>query len=681
MISLDGLNPEQRQAVITTEGPLLVLAGAGSGKTRVITFRIAWLLDRGVPADRILALSFTNKAAGEMRERVLSLVGKGAEGCTLSTFHALGLRFLREEHAAAGLSAGFTILDEGDQIEAVRLALVEKGFDLERWPQRQVHARLSWYKGRLSRIDATRGGVDAVAAQVTGLYHDKLRAMNAVDFDDLIARPVWVLKRDADAAYRWAGRFQYIMVDEFQDTNAAQLELLKGLAKRYANVCAVGDDDQSIYGWRGAVAGNILGFDRHFPGAQIIALTRNYRSTNHILRAANHVIENNAERHEKALWSDHGDGEKLRYRLAEDGDDEAHWVATDLLRRQRAQRLNWNDFAILYRTNAQSRLIEEAVRGASIPYRLIGGTRFYDRKEVRDLIAYLRVIANPFDEAAYRRIVNYPPRGIGDKSVHRLGDYSRDHGVPFWRLVERPEGVPGIPPAVRTALEGLHALLAEYRRRFAQPLSPLGEICQELVDTLDFRNHLTRADDNARRVQRRMENLEEVASALTTFRERNPAAPLEDYISRLSLDSRREEDGDASTDEVSLMTLHGSKGLEFTAVYLVGCEEGFLPHHRGARPGVPFAGPSPAEVAEERRLMYVGITRAKRSLTVTAARKRLKFGRTQARRPSRFLHEIPEKLFEGGRKGVVAELTGDALQKKGLDAFAEMFGTLGKPGG
>lgn len=677
MANLDSLNPEQKQAVIETEGPLLVLAGAGSGKTRVITMRIAHLLDRGVQPERILALSFTNKAAGEMKERVEGLCGRRAEGASLSTFHALGLRFLREEAAAVGLSRGFTILDEGDQIHAVRDALKAKGYDLERYEPKLVHGRLSWFKGRLSAPDTKRGGIDAVAAQVAGAYAARLKAMNAVDFDDLIVLPWWHLMKNDEVAARWVGRFRYVMVDEYQDTNLAQLGLLKALTRgvERPNICAVGDDDQSIYAFRGAVAANILGFDKHFPGARVIALTRNYRSTNNILRAANAVIRNNTQRHQKELWSQNGDGMQLRYLLADDGDAEAHWVATDLLRAKNQHRLAWRDFAILYRTNAQSRLIEEAIRGADIPYRIIGGTRFYDRKEVRDLVGYLRAIANPYDESAWRRIVNYPPRGIGDQTITALGETAQSRDVPFFRLIEHPPA--NVRGKIAEALTELAALVERYRRQFDAPGSDLGELCRALVKELAFRNHLTRTDDNAARVLRRMENLDEVADALSGFRERNPQATLADYLGKLSLDTRKEDDADAEHDEVSLMTLHGSKGLEFGAVYLVGCEEGFLPGIRRA-PGEKDIAPSPAEIAEERRLMYVGITRAKRWLTLTGAKKRLKFGRALDRKPSRFIAEIPDALFDGGRTGKVRELTGDALQQKGRAAFSAMASLLGR---
>jgi DNA helicase-2/ATP-dependent DNA helicase PcrA len=499
--------------------------------------------------------------------------------------------------------------------------------------------------------------------------------MNAVDFDDLIARPVWMLETNEELAYRWAGRFRYLMVDEYQDTNLAQLKMLKRLGARHGNVCVVGDDDQSIYGWRGAEAGNILEFDRHFPGAETIALTRNYRSTNNILKAANELIGNNSARHEKSLWSELGDGPLVRYRKTDDADKEAHWIATDLLSRKKTGRLKWSDFSILYRTNAQSRSLEDAIRAAKIPYRIVGGQRFYDRREIKDMVAYLRVLANPYDESAFRRIVNYPPRGIGDISIERIGARSLDQSQPFWRVVSSAESVPGLPGRVCNALGSLDKLLGEYRQQMGAKGSPLGDICRDLVRTLNLKDVLTRAERDARKVNRRLNNVEEIATALDIFRGRNPSGHLEDFLAELSLDGRKEEDDDGSDDVVSLMTLHSSKGLEFHSVYLTGCEEGLLPHTRS--PSRRGEAPVPPDLPEERRLMYVGITRARRSLTLTGAGVRMRFGKTQVRKPSRFLLEIPEALFEGGRDGLTAELEGDELKKKGLSAFDEMRELMG----
>jgi DNA helicase-2/ATP-dependent DNA helicase PcrA len=664
------LNPQQQAAVFQTEGPVLVLAGAGSGKTRVITYRIAYLVSQGTDPADVLALSFTNKAATEMKERVLDLVGAPAKRAHLSTFHALGLQFLRQEFIHAGLSKNFTILDEGDQLAIVSELMKEIGFDSEKYDPKVVHMVLGHYKSRLERPDPRRGGIDGVVSRLSPLYGRRLRALNAVDFDDLIALPVWLLETNEEIAYRWSGKFRYIMVDEYQDTNLAQLRLLKGLAKRHSNVCAVGDDDQSIYGWRGAEAGNILRFDQHFVGAKTIALTQNYRSTNRILRAANELIVNNTDRHKKSLWSELGEGEELRYLEADDGDAEARWVATDVLSTRRQFNCPWSSFAILYRTNAQARVLEEVIRSQEVPYRIIGGTRFYDRKEIRDLVAYLRLISNPWDESALRRIINFPARGIGDTSIERIAQHSANSEVPFFRLIEKPESVPDLSTSVRSALRKFNDFIAGFRSGFRESGADFGQLCRDLVNSIDFRNVFSRTEKDVRRLMRRLDNLDEVAVALTTFQERNPKGGLEDYLSMLSLDRSKDEE-EEDDNVVSLMTLHSSKGLEFDHVYLVGFEEGFVPHIRMADRST--SGTAPVDITEERRLVYVGLTRAKRRLTLTGAKRRLKFGRTLTRKPSRFLYEIPDELFAGDRSGKVPDLTGEELQQKGLSAFDEML--------
>ena len=674
MVSFEHLNEQQRQAVFGTEGPVLVLAGAGSGKTRVITYRIAHLIQEGVSPSDILALSFTNKAATEMRERVIELMGVHGKGAHLSTFHALGLQFLKQEYRAAGLSERFTILDEGDQIAAVVDLMNEGGYSVDEYDPKLVHGLISHYKSRLERPDARRGGLEGAVAKLSPLYCRRLRALNAVDFDDLIALPVWLLETNESIAYNWSGRFRYMMVDEYQDTNLAQLRLLKALAKRYKNVCAVGDDDQSIYGWRGAEAGNILKFDRHFPGAKLIALTQNYRSTNRILKAANQLIVNNTERHSKSLWSELGEGEALRYLEAKDGDEESKWVATDILSAKRQYKAEWNEFAILYRTNAQARVLEDSIRNRDIPYKIVGGTRFYDRKEVRDLLGYLRFISNPWDEVALRRIINFPARGIGDTTIHRIAAEARRRDVPFFRLVEKPSDVPNLGAKARDAVSRFHDEIEGLREQFRKPGADFGDCCRNLIEAIDFRNAFGRTEKNTRRLMIRLENLDEVASALSGFQSRHPESGLNDFLSLLSLD-RNKEEKEEDDNVVSLMTLHSSKGLEFNHVYLVGFEEGFVPHIRS--PGRDKGPSAPVDITEERRLVYVGLTRAKRRLTLTGSKMRLKFGRILNRKPSRFLREIPEGLFAGGRSGNAPDLTGDALEEKAKNAFDEMFRIVG----
>lgn len=641
-VDLDGLNPEQRAAVEHTEGPLLVLAGAGSGKTRVITFRIAHLLEKGVTPERILALSFTNKAATEMKERLHALVGEPGRRCHASTFHALGVRFIKLEYEAAGLRPKFTILDEADQLDAVKQSLAQLHLDPERYPPEGILAQISTFKSQLLNPASVRGA--RIAAMCFEAYQRRLRLMNAVDFDDLIRSPVVLMEGNKPIGEKWGRRYHYIMVDEYQDTNGAQLRMLKALAG-YRNLCVVGDDDQSIYGWRGAVASNILRFGEHFEGARMIALTQNYRSTNLILRAANEVIANNPERHAKTLWSAHGDGAPLRYRLLDHGDQEAEWVAQDILRVKHKRRLSWSDIAILYRTNQQARVFEEAVRHHNIPYRVVGGTKFYDRKEIKDALAYLRLLVNPSDENALRRIINTPQRGIGDGTIERLAHSALVTGISMWRLCDETYRVEGLSAQAQVALRSFYETL----RPFIEPLNrPLydpevrrwGEVFMELMEAIRFKDGLVRQYKDAAQVLKRWANIEEVSNGLDWAQQRGQDEDLSAYLNRISLDYPKGEE-EESKDEVSLMSLHSSKGLEFDTVYLVGFEEGWLPHER-------VLEESMGVVDEERRLAYVGITRAQRHLTLTGAKRRLSFGKLRVRRPSRFLAEISEELFEGG---------------------------------
>jgi superfamily I DNA/RNA helicase len=641
-VDLSGLNPEQRAAVEHTEGPLLVLAGAGSGKTRVITFRIAHLLAQGVTPERILALSFTNKAATEMRERLVSLTGEAGRRCHASTFHALGVRFIKLEYEAAGLRPKFSILDEADQLDAVKQALAQLRLDPDRYAPEGLLSQIGHFKSQLLN-PASVGGA-RVAAMCFEAYQRRLRLMNAVDFDDLIRTPVVLMESNKALREKWGRRYHYIMVDEYQDTNGAQLRMLKALAGN-RNLCVVGDDDQSIYGFRGAVASNILRFGEQFEGARTIALTQNYRSTNLILRAANHVIAHNTERHVKELWSAHGEGEPLRYRLLEHGDEEAEWVAKELIRLKHAKGLAWSDIAILYRTNQQSRAFEEAVRHLNVPYRVVGGTKFYDRKEIKDALAYLRLLVNPTDENALRRIINTPSRGIGDNTIERLAHTSLTTGVSMWRLCDEVGRVEGLSAQARSAVRGFYEMLQPFIEPLNTPLHtlnvrPWGELFLELMAVVRFKEGLIKQYRDAAQVEKRWANLEEMANSLTWAQSRGQDEDLSAYLNRVALDYPKEGD-DEVKDEVSLMSLHSSKGLEFHTVFFVGFEEGWLPHER-------VLEESFGEVDEERRLAYVGITRAKRSLTLTGAKKRLSFGKLKRRKPSRFLDEIPEELFEGG---------------------------------
>jgi DNA helicase II / ATP-dependent DNA helicase PcrA len=672
LLELDHLNPEQRAAVSHAKGSLLVLAGAGSGKTRVITYRIARLIRDGLSPHEILGLSFTNKAAREMKERVINLVGKPGHKVKLSTFHSLGLTILREECQAVGLHDGFTILDEGDQTAAMKDLMKQAGYDTAQIDPSLVLSRISNSKSRLKAPTSGLSQFDDVAARLSGLYAQRLRAMNAVDFDDLIALPVWILKKSPESAHRWSTRYREILVDEYQDTNWAQLQLLKLLSQRYHRVIAVGDDDQSIYAWRGAEASNILQFDRHFPAAEMIALTQNYRSTNFILKAANAVIQNNKVRHEKSLWSNLGEGSKPEFRRFKTGDEEAQWVARDIRDKVKGHRIPASNIAILYRTNAQSRVFEESLTHYQIPLQIIGGTRFYDRKEIKDCVAYLRVVANPYDEAALRRIINFPARGIGDTTILKLSKIARENGLSLYRVLEKDQLLTFLDQKKRAAIEQFLGIISDIRTLNNTPGIFLGDTIRTLKSRLSMADVWLRIEESPKRVEQRMQNIDELANAVDLFQQRVAGAKLQDFLGSVSLDPRSDEQSKEPNDEVTLMTFHGAKGLEFDHVYMVGCEEGFLPHQRQPAKGSSIVLITPAELDEERRLAYVGITRARRFLTLTSTFRRIHRGKMKERRVSRFLLEIPETLLSGGHKGDAHGLKGDALDDKGRDAFAAM---------
>ena len=671
-LSLEHLNPQQRAAVEHEGGPLLVLAGAGSGKTGVITYRVARLIRDGFSPQEILGLSFTNKAAREMKERVIDLVGKPGQRVVLSTFHSLGLRILKEEYQSVGLNRGFTILDEGDQNAAMRSIMKESGYDTKQTDPGLVLSRISHFKNKLMSPAQGAGFIDSIAARLSGLYAQRLRAMNAVDFDDLIALPVWILSKDKEAAHKWSSAFREILVDEYQDTNWAQLQLLRLIGKKYHRVCAVGDDDQSIYAWRGAEASNILEFGKYFEGAKMIALTQNYRSTNNILKAANAVIQNNKARHEKTLWSQLGDGEKVVFRSFSNGDEEGQWIAKNIREKIRGERISPKQIAVLYRTNAQSRIFEEALTYHQIPFQIVGGTRFYDRKEVKDIIAYLRIVANPYDEVALRRIINFPQRGIGDASVIRLSQIASEQGISLFRVLEKIDTVDVVDAKKKISIKGFLDLITEVRQMAKQPNYLLGEMARRLKSKLSLPDVWLRIEGDNKLVERRMQNIDELANAMDLMVTRDPDTSLQDFLSSVSLDPRTEEDKDEQNDTVTLMTFHGAKGLEFDHVYMVGCEEGFLPHQRHSHHDAKVSIISPAELDEERRLAYVGITRAKRHLQMTAAKKRIHRGKMKDRSISRFLLEIPDELLVGGHSGEHIGLVGKALDQKGKEAFAQM---------
>jgi len=628
------LTGPQREAVEHRGGPLLVVAGAGSGKTRVLTRRIAHLLaTRDATPFSILAITFTNKAADEMRARVLDLVGHGAERMWVLTFHAACLRLLRANAVRIGYLPGFTVYDDTDSRRVIELLMVQEGLDLRRLPPRSVGAQISAAKSQL--VDAAGyaqdgfGDADPYRRRIAGLYEryeQRLRAANAMDFDDLLANTVRLLRSCPDVLDHYRARFQHVLVDEYQDTNLAQDEIVRLLCAEHRNVCVVGDADQSIYRFRAADVRNILDFEEHFPDATVVLLEQNFRSTQTILDAANAIIANNPATHRKHLFTEGDQGGRITRYRASDERDEASWIATSVLRLRASSSIRWGDVAIFYRTNAQSRVLEDELVRADIPYKVIGGTRFYDRREVKDVLAYLRLCMNPLDEVAARRIVNVPKRGIGATSVTKLGAHAAAAGVSFAEAIGRAPDAGISGTALRGAIElggVLETLLA-----MRDDVDP-GTLVNEVVERTGY-GAILEAEGTDEAWSRR-ENLAELAGAASEYE------TLEAFLERMALVADSDE-LDLSGGRVSLMTLHVAKGLEFEAVFLTGMEEGVFPHMRSLDD--PFA------LEEERRLCYVGVTRARRHLSVSHAWTRSLFGSTTHGIPSRFLAELPEGLLD-----------------------------------
>ncbi|HZQ89301.1 MAG TPA: UvrD-helicase domain-containing protein [Gaiellaceae bacterium] len=635
---LEDLNPAQREAVLTTEGPLLVVAGAGSGKTRVLTRRIAHLLAAvGAKPPEILAITFTNKAAAEMRERLEDLVGPPARAAWVMTFHAACGRILRREAPRLGYRTNFTIYDSADQLRLVKRCLEELERDPKRFTPRGIHAQISNAKNQLvgpaEYLSRVSSFYDQTVADVYELYQARLHTSNAVDFDDMLYLTVEVLERFPEAAERWQGAFRYVLVDEYQDTNHAQYRLLQLLANRHGNVFAVGDPDQSIYAFRGADIRNVLEFERDFPGAKTIALEQNYRSTNSILEAANAVIRHNRERKEKNLWSDLGDGEPVRVVEVEDEHAEARFVAAEIALLVE-EGFSGREIAVFYRTNAQSRVLEDVLVRQGVAYQVIGGPRFYERAEVKDLVAYLQVIDNPYDAVSLVRIANKPRRGIGDSTLARLQAYADAQGISLWEATEFAEEA-GVGAAPQKAVRAFRTMIESCMSGALELEVP------ELIERALERSGYVEALEAERTIeaQGRIENLQELVSLAREWQETTTEPSLSSFLQEVSLYS----DQDAIRGEgslVTLMTLHNAKGLEFRAVYLIGMEEGIFPHSRS----IEEHG-----VEEERRLCYVGMTRAMEKLTLLHASSRMLFGGRSYNLPSRFLDELPEQHVERDR--------------------------------
>lgn len=640
------LNAAQRAAVEHGDGPLLVLAGAGSGKTRVITRRIARLVERGTPPEAILAVSFTNKAASEMGERLARLVGaQAAEGLWLSTFHSFGVRFLMEEQGSKR-KGRFVIFDQDDSLGLVREILRRERQGDRRLDAAAILARISLWKNRFlspEDVEPSDFEYDAVAREVYPSYEEALRAMRAVDFDDLVVRPVQMLGSDAERRARWRQRFAHVLVDEFQDTNRAQLELVKLLANERRNVCVVGDDDQSIYGWRGADVGNILEFEDHFPGTCVVKLEDNYRSHAPVLEVANTVIsQGGGRRHGKTLRPARGAGDRVSVCKVDDAEAEAKYVVSEIKRLEREAGRRPGEMAVLYRSSAQARPLEEELRLAGLPYRLYGGTQFFDRKEVKDAAAYLRVVLHPQDELSLRRIANHPPRGIGSTTLERLTAHAQTRGMSFARAFEQIDSLEGIPDSARQGARALHGALRRARGRLRSGEGLCGP-ARELLREVGLEDYL-RDPDGGPSAARRWQNVEALLQSIDRFErsERQDKPTLAAFLARLTL--RMDRETEEAGNRVTLSTLHGAKGLEFPVVFLIGCVEGLLPHTRTTDPKATEAAPT--DIEEERRLFYVGITRARDALYLIHPERRTVRGKPVKLAPSRFLEKLPGDATE-----------------------------------
>ena len=677
----DKLNEPQREAVYHTDGPLLILAGAGSGKTRVLTHRIAYLIgERGVNAWNILAITFTNKAAEEMRQRVDNLVGFGAESVWVSTFHSACVRILRRFIDRLGYENHFTIYDTDDQKTLIKEVCRKVDVDTKVFKERSLLSAISSAKNEMILPDEfeLNAGGDFAKMKIAKVYREyeaQMKANNALDFDDLLVKTVQLLQTQPDVLESYQERFRYIMVDEYQDTNTVQFQLVSLLAGKYKNLCVVGDDDQSIYKFRGANIRNILDFEHEFPDAKVIKLEQNYRSTGNILNAANSVIANNRGRKEKSLWTENGEGELIRLRQFDTASDEADFIGEDIKSAVR-QGGSYNDSAVLYRTNAQSRLLEEKFIAMNIPYKIVGGVNFYARREIKDLLAYLKTIDNGRDDVAVRRIINVPKRGIGLTTINRIQESATERGIGFYEALLAPGLIAGVGRSA-TKLDSFAALI-EYFKTLAEEMS-ITDLLQEVIEKTGYIESLENEDKEEAKT--RKENIDELISKAATYEEscqdKDEKATLSGFLEEVALVADIDS-LDEDQEYVVLMTLHSAKGLEFPRVYLAGMEDGLFPGYMSINAG------DREELEEERRLCYVGITRAEQELTLTSARRRMVHGETQYNPMSRFVKEIPRELLDTGNKKFTQETEMPAQQNTyarareafRAQAFAGAFGGM-----
>ena len=648
---LDGLNDKQREAVTTTEGPVMIIAGPGSGKTRALTHRIAYLLAAGKARPRdILALTFTNKAAGEMQERVESLVGDDARGMWVGTFHSSFARLLRMEGDKIGYSEDFSIYDTTDSKRLIRQQMKGRNLDTDVVKPRSVQRMISSAKNEMidpqEYAELARGDQQEIVAEVYPAYERALKQANALDFDDLLLKPIQLFEEHEDVLEKYQRRWQYVHIDEYQDTNQAQYVLARKLSGRHKNLCVVGDDAQSIYAFRGADITNILNFDNDYPDATTIRLERNYRSTENIIRLADSIIEENDDQIEKELWTDNAEGEYVALMEALSEKDEAQKIERRIRDFQLREGLEYGDFAVLYRTNAQSRAIEEALRKENVPYRVIGGTSFYERKEIKDVLAYLKLLVNPNDTASLQRVINYPTRGIGDKTQARLQRYAQENNLSLWQAVERVEDIETLGTRAERAVGTFRTLIARYASKAGTGSMAPDELARDLIDDAGLLSELRK--EHTRENLQRWENVQELISALAEYVESTEEASISTFLQEVALMTGQDE-AEEGDDKVTLMTLHAAKGTEFPVVFVAGLEEGLFPLEQATQ--------EKAELEEERRLFYVGVTRAEERLYLSWARSRYRYGEQTSNTRSRFLEEVDSDVVRTEAGGELEQQT------------------------
>ena len=648
---LEGLNEKQREAVTTTEGPVMIIAGPGSGKTRALTHRIAYLLATGTAQPRdIIALTFTNKAAGEMQERVQRLVGDDTKGMWVGTFHSAFARLLRTEGDKIGYSEDFSIYDTSDSKRLIKQQMQGRNLDTDvvkpRAAQRMISSAKNEMIGPQEYAELARGDQQEMVAEVYPAYERALKQANALDFDDLLLKPIELFEQHEDVLEKYQRRWTHVHIDEYQDTNQAQYVLARKLADRHKNLCVVGDDAQSIYAFRGADITNILNFEQDYPDATTIRLERNYRSTKNIIRLADSIIEKNDDQIEKSLWTDNAEGEYVALMEALSEKDEAQKVERRIRDLQLREGLEYGDFAVLYRTNAQSRAIEEALRTENVPYRVIGGTSFYERKEIKDVLAYLKLLVNPNDTASLQRIINYPTRGIGDKTQERLQRYAQQQGLSLWQAVERVEEIETLGTRAERAVGKFRRLIARYASKAGTGSTPPDELARDLIQDAGLLSELRK--EHTRENLQRWENVQELISALAEYVESTEDATISTFLQEVALLTDQDE-ADDEGDKVTLMTLHAAKGTEYPVVFVAGLEEGLFPLEKATQ--------EKSELEEERRLFYVGVTRAEQRLYLSWARSRYRYGEQQSNTRSRFLEEVDSDVVRTEAGGELEQQT------------------------